>query len=764
MPGNGSQACALPVFANAETKRQKEKHLYMKRIVSILGLLALLSVAVPAVETATWSQSSAEDFEKGRRERIALHSDGTMRLAPAVTELLDASSNAIWALAADSKGVLYAAAPAPEGGKVRVFRVPAQGKAETITDIDGLTAFAIAVDRQQQVYVAVSPQSQVYRIRDGKAELFYEPPAEYVWQMAFEKDGSLLVATGDKGVIYRVNAAGEGSVFFETEETHVRTMLLDDEGNVYAGTSPGGLVMRISPAGEGFVVHQSDRTEIAALARDSEGNVYAAALGAKRSPGLPRMQPTPITPPSSAQPGQAGQTQQPRPTAPTATAPPPIRAALTGGSQLLRIDSEGFPSVIWESDSEYIYSLAVSKEGKLLAGTGNNGNVHEVKSAGKSTALLKTPADQVTALLPLDSGGFAFATSNIGKVFRAGPELAEDGYFESDVFDSEFFARWGRLSAYGGTAGGAVTISARSGNVNHPGKNWSDWVPAAEFGEEQSVAVPPARYYQWRAEFRRGNGDSPELREVRVAYRNRNVPPIIVATEATPPNYGYPPRNLSINPTEKITLTPLSGKARLASSALSTTPLAAQMSMNYTKGHVGVRWLAEDANNDELRYSLEIRPTGGGNWMTLAEKLDEPQYSWDSTSWPDGRYEVRIAVSDHKSNPPGEALTASAVTSAFLIDNTKPVIENLSTEAVSSGSALVARWAASDALSHVRRAEYSLNGKDWVRIEPVNGLSDARSLRYELRLNPAPSAGTVITVRVRDEFDNEAVSSLTVGN
>lgn len=735
----------------------------MRRMVCCMGLLGLLSIGMSAVDTSTWTQSSAEEFQKGKRERVALRSDGTLHLAPAVKELLDASSSAVWALAADDAGVLYAAAPAPEGGKVRVFRIPPNAAPETLADVDGLTAFSLAIDKQKRVYVGVSPQSKIYRISGGTSELFYTAQAEYIWQMAFGANGDLFVATGDKGVIYRVNPSGEGTVFFETEETHVRALLLDGEGNVYAGTSPGALVMRISPAGEGFVLHQSDRDEIVALARDSDGIVYAAAVGPKRSLTAPRPVPAPL-PAQQPQPAPGTQPQQTaRPPGQAQPAPVVPRAALSGGSQVLRLDGTGFPTVLWESDREYVYSLALNSKGKLVAGTGNEGGLYEIESAGKSTSLLNATGEQVTALLPLPNGGIAFATSNIGKVFQAGPQLAADGVFESSVFDSEFIAQWGRLAALGNEVGGSLAISARSGNVNRPRKDWSPWSPSVGFGEEQSLGVPPARYFQWKAELKRGSGSGPELRSVSVAYRNRNVPPSVTVTEATPPNYAFPPRSLAIAQSGKITLSPLSAKTRPTGSTLSPAMQAGALGMNYTKGHVGVRWLAEDANSDELVYKLEIRPIKGGNWLTLVEALEEPQYSWDSTSWPDGLYEVRVTASDHKANPPADALTASAVTEAFLVDNTKPVVEGLSLTRAGSGSAVTvtARWKATDALSQVRRAEYSLNGKDWIRVEPRNGLSDARSLDYELVLRPAPEAGSVLTVRVRDEFDNEAVASAT---
>ena len=65
-----------------------------------------------------------------------------------------------------------------------------------------------------------------------------------------------------------------------------------------------------------------------------------------------------------------------------------------------------------------------------------------------------------------------------------------------------------------------------------------------------------------------------------------------------------------------------------------------------------------------------------------------------------------------------------------------------------------------DALSVIRKAEYSLDGGDWTVVDPVTKLSDSQALDYSLTLkNLAPGAHT-IAVRATDDFDNVAVAKL----
>jgi len=76
--------------------------------------------------------------------------------------------------------------------------------------------------------------------------VFYDPKSKYIWALAFDRKGDLLVATGDPGEIHRVAPDGKGRAFFKSDETHVRSMTIDAGGNAIVGTDPGGLVVRVS--------------------------------------------------------------------------------------------------------------------------------------------------------------------------------------------------------------------------------------------------------------------------------------------------------------------------------------------------------------------------------------------------------------------------------------------------------------------------------------------------------------------------------------
>ena len=93
----------------------------------------------------------------------------------------------------------------------------------------------------------------------------------------------------------------------------------------------------------------------------------------------------------------------------------------------------------------------------------------------------------------------------------------------------------------------------------------------------------------------------------------------------------------------------------------------------------------------------------------------------------------------------------------FLIDNTPPEVTccNL------SGSSL--EFHAKDALSTLGKAEYSVNGGDWMVAEPTTRLTDSSEHAYRVTLPTPPAGETTVAVRVEDAYGNMAVAKTVLG-
>jgi hypothetical protein len=186
------------------------------------------------------------------------------------------------------------------------------------------------------------------------------------------------------------------------------------------------------------------------------------------------------------------------------------------------------------------------------------------------------------------------------------------------------------------------------------------------------------------------------------------------------------------------------------------------------KGYQSVLWSAHDENDDELRYGVYYRGESEREWKLLKDNLDQKFYSWDTTTLPDGAYYLKIVATDAPSNPPAAALKTERESERFEVDNTPPVIEGLQTTsflvqrsaAVASG--VIVKFTARDTSSSIERAQYSLDGGEWILVSPTGGISDAPEEHYEFSLSNLGPGEHTIAVRAYDKFENVGSAKTTV--
>ena len=772
---------------------------YSRTFVACLLVVACAFVG-RAEHTRRWRISTYEEFLKGKANGVAVRSDGRLELAPKFALIADADASYLWSLRTDPKGVLYAAAGSP----AKVFRFDTAGKPTTVFDSGDLSAQAIAFDPQGNLYVGTSPDGKVYRVSSsGEKSVFFDPKTKYIWDLAFSPDGTLYVATGDKGQIFGVNSSGNGELFYSSDEAHIRILAFDPSGNLIAGTEPNGRVLRVShantkssrpnksedkspdkslPAAQGFVLYETSKREVTALAIAPDGTIYVSAIGEKQRNATAAPSAVFVTPQGTTTITNAPGTSSTQSTAPSVFLPfPPVVS-----SSIYRISANGAPDELWSSRDDVVYSLGLGADGRLLAGTGNNGALLAIDSKGVFAQLAKSGSAQITGISRDKNGKVFICTANPGKVFSVGPEFEAEGTYESRSFDAQNFSQWGRLEWWSprtvpNTSSTAKKSSAhdteprveffvRSGNTEDPGKEWSTWYgPYTHSGVE--MEIPPARFAQWKAVIHGGQpGDGVDWASL--AYLPRNVAPVIDGIAIQEPGVRANATNI-ISAGQPTTVTlklpPTPNTSGLIITQSSTPPRFEPPPQGIQqKGYATVLWTAHDDNDDELHYAVYYRGENEQNWKLLKDKLEQKFYSWDATSFPDGAYYLKIVATDAPSNPPATALTAERVSERFEVDNTPPVIEHLSafpgiTFSGSVASAfIVVKFTARDASSSVERAQYSLDGGDWILISPAENISDAPEEHYDFMISN-PSAGEhTVAVRAYDRFENVGSAKTTV--
>jgi outer membrane protein assembly factor BamB len=762
---------------------------FLRAVVFSLLLCFVTSLPVLSDHVRRWRQSTYEEFLKGTAHGVAVRSDGRLELAPKFTLLADADASYLWSVRLDTKGTLYAAGGAP----AKVFRFDSNGKPTVVFDSTDLSAQAIAFDSRGMLYVGTSPDGKVYKVSaGGEKSVFFDPKSKYIWDLAFGSDGTLYVATGDKGQVFAVTPDGKGELFYSTDEAHIRVLAFDNKANLIAGTEPSGRILRISrttaksarkdskdaakPATEGFVLYETSKREVTALAVSSEGVIYAAAIGEKQRATAPA--PTAVitgpqgtTTITTSGVISGGQAQQLNPFAPF----PPLLS-----SSIYRLSTDGAPEELWTSREDVVYALGLASDGRLLAGTGNNGALLAIDGRGVFAQLAKAGSAQITGIARNSAGKVFLCTANPGKVLSVGPEYEAEGTYESRSFDSQLFSQWGRLEWWGPPpADGAKSAShsneprlelfVRSGNTEDPGKEWSRWHgPYLKSGA--AMEAPPARFAQWKAIIHDGRpGDGIDW--VSLAYLPRNVAPVIDGIALQDPGVRAQSQSgISTGQPTVVTLKlppspTISGVIITQSGAPAKFEVPPQGTLQ--KGYQSVLWSAHDDNDDELRYTVYYRGENEHEWKLLKNNLDQKFYSWDSTTLPDGAYYLKIVATDAQSNPPDLALKAERESERFEIDNTPPVIDGLkagigsfqSSRAI--GYVPVVHFTAHDAGTGIERAQYSVDGGDWTLVTPTSRISGAPEESYEfLPQGLAPGEHTV-AVRVYDRFENVGSAKIT---
>ncbi|MGC1364943.1 MAG: hypothetical protein WA829_04535 [Candidatus Acidiferrum sp.] len=753
-----------------------------------------------AEHTRRWLETTYEEFLKGTAHGVAVRSDGRLELAPKFTLLADADASYLWSLRIDPKGVLYAAGGSP----AKVFRFDESGKPTTVFDSSDLVAQSIAFDSKGTLYVATSPDGKVYRVSaNGEKSVFFEPKTKYIWDIAFGPDGILYVATGDKGQVFAVSPDGKGELFYSSNEAHIRVLAFDPNHNLLAGTEPNGRVVRItrpdakSPrkekdssasaaAAEGFVLYETPKREVTSLVVASDGSIYVAAIGEKQrtfsAPSTtfissPQGTTTFTTSSVGVTGTVSGQLQQ---ATPFVAFPPAL------SSSIYRIAPDGAPDELWTSREDLVYSLGLASDGRVLAGTGNNGALLAIDGHGVFAQLAKSGSAQITGIARNASGKVFLCTANPGKVFSVGPEYEPQGTFESRSFDAQLFSQWGRLDWWGPPPADAASAKSgkssgeprleffvRSGNTEDPDKDWSRWFgPYSKPGS--AVEAPSARFFQWKAVIHDGRpGDGIDW--VSLAYLPRNVAPVIDAIVLQDP--GIRAQSTTIissgqSPSVTLKMPTSPNTLGVFVSQTTTSTKFDQPPQGYReRGFQSVLWSAHDDNDDDLLYSVYYRGENEHEWKLLKDKLDQKFYSWDTTALPDGAYYLKIVASDSPSNSPALALKTERESERFEVDNTPPVIERLkvSQGAFQSGPNVVLisnliSFTAHDSSSSIDHAQYSLDGGDWTLLAPIGNVSDAPEEHYEFSIDKLASGEHTIAVRAFDRFDNvgSAKTTLTV--
>ena len=705
--------------------------------------LVVLAASLGAVVPQKWELRTREDYLRGKFDGVSVAYDGTLALAPREEKLVAPQEEFYLSVLALADGTTFLGTG--HGGKV--YRIGKDGKSELWFQAAEMDVTSLVLDRKGALYASTSPNGRIYRITDkGKGEPFFDPAEKYVWDLLFMDSGDLWAAVGESGGIYRISPLGEGGMFFKAAENHILCLERTARGDVVAGSGGNGLVYRIGADGRASVLFETPYEEVRSLALDREGQIYAAASG---TPTRTRKdersdEPVRLDAEVSITVSAAGAASRP------SAAAGPATTARDGGA-LYRITADGLAKRLWSSEDEMIYTLLWREaDGKVLFGTGGQGRIYSIDREERVALLLQQSSEQVYQLTPFDSKIYVLSNNPcyFGLLL---PEQRFAGEYTSPVLDARTLASWGRIAWDAAVAAGAsVQLQSRSGNTNEPNATWSDWSPFYGKTEEQ-VLSPKSRYLQVKVILRTQTGkSSPVFDRLAVFYLQSNVAPSVSRLEFLRPNEVY----LKLPDQDDVIL----GVERNAPEAPAKKD-ELRVSLGYRKserkGFQTVVWDAADENGDTLRYALAMKKDGETEWRVLEPDWTESIYAFDTLSFPDGTYLLRLTASDAPSNPAGLELKADKTSPSLVIDNSLPVVKGFT--AARSGASLDVAFQAEDAYSYIEEVKVLVRPGEWRVVFPVDGIADSRTESFKFAVKLPAGAENQVTVRVRDSYGNVGV-------
>lgn len=746
----------------------------MRLRVAALAVSAALATASPAlaVRGVVWTEPAA-GLLRGDADSVSFTGRGAIVLAPRAEDLSAAAGGGkdpleetvaepiVWCEALDRDGNLILGT----GHSGRVLRVTPQGDVSTLAALSEPEVTAVHISADGTIYAGTSPNGAIYRLSGtGESTVAFDPEERYIWSIAEDEGGTLFIGTGEKGKLFRLPRTGGGSLAYDSPEPHITTIVFDRRGGLIAGTAGTGIVYRIDPGKGATVLYDSNLPEIVDLTVDGAGQVYAAAVAA----GVGE-----LPPPSVTLRVRPSEDEGPVPPAPEELAPvkprepardrqrQPMEAEFEGlplgeaaaakvregGGVVFRISPDGGVDEVWRSSQEVPYTVSAASDGQVFVGTGEPAKLLRLEEGGKASLLARFPQAQITSLALDRTGRIFVATSNSGGAYRVSRDLAESGTYQSPPRDAGVRARWGKVrwdAAVG--SGQRVEIQTRTGNSELPDETWSAWSSIYGDPEGSDIVSAPARYIQWRAHLVRSSAgsSSPMLRSVAVTYLPRNRVPRIrevkLLSELEAASGGGEP---SAGPG-----TPATPQAKAPSVATEST---ARPGAPGTQRMRTIVWHAEDPDDDQLVFRVQLQKEGEDRWTPLAADLTDSTLTFDQMPWPEGRYKVRAIASDAPSNVPGEELTAESHSDTSLIDHTPPRLEMIASRRPDDP----VRVRASDELSQIVAAEIVAGERTLSAAKPVDGVLDFREEVLEIEL-PGEIPPEGVRLRVRDGAGNES--------
>lgn len=711
---------------------------------ALLGL-CLLTASASAGGTRSIRVTTYSELAEGQDQGVLVTSQGDVRSGWSTTrlDLPQPSDDAVRAMVvAPDRSVFIGT-----GGETPSVHVYQNGKLRKLAKLPTSTWVSALAIRPTQagnhVLAATVADGRIFDIApDGKVELWAHVEAEHIWALA--RDGQttmvatapgklLAIADRDCGPASPPSGKTRSRTLFESPARHFLALTRGDDGAFYVGTSDEAILYRIHIDKDGRAttraVHDFAGNEVRAIVA-KDGKLFVAVNDMQRGEPIARGAKIAV-PAAGSVPGV-----KPTPATSSTTTPSTSPVEKKGKGALFRIDEAGRVEQLHAITDAFWNDLAVDSDGSVLAAAstpGGRGRVYRALPDRTVMTALEFKESDVLAL-SLNGEERLVGTGSAAGIYQVRTKPTAGASYQSKVFDTQAVSRFGTLRFLGE----GIKAETRSGNVQKPDAAWSAWQPlgkqtkVAATGEQTGeVMSPPGRYLQARFLF----AEQGVLHDFTTYYQPVNLRPRI--TDIT---VGEDPLSRLAKGTKPSTLRPKSPVVKL-------------------------RWKVENPDEDDLNYRVFIRRAqaglgGDASWLRLSglDAIPRTELDLNTETLSDGLYELKVIVSDERSNPFELALTHELLSAPFLIDNRKPDWQEVRfDEATQVVSAKI-----SDSASVISDLAISIDGGDFQPMTSRDGVLDSPSEDVQHKVTKLLPGTHTLLLRASDAVDNVATAQLVI--
>lgn len=678
----------------------------------LISTLLLYSISLYGVLPKSFSSYDKSFFESAFYDGVMLTERSELTLAPKVMKISKLENKHIWKIYYNTNDTLYAAV---SGDSAQIYKINVtNGDSTLFAQADYDTAFtAITVDNMGNVYAASGPEAKIYKY-DSEGNLLWETQVgdTYVWDMEFDENGNLYVATGGENAkILSVSESGVIEEIITTEEVHAITLYYNKLDKMfYVGTAGRGLLLKVDVLGKSYtVIYDTGESEVHTITSDNIGNIYFGTAT--------RENPSFILP-------SLVDTQKP-----TKESDRQFRNSFYKVNKNLAVQR------LFYLKQSLLFSLSSDLENNIYFITGDKTDIYKIDGDTGLLNYIGTLKDQTITTFTPTSKGIYFATSQTGEIFEMEHKYSSEGTFTSKVFDTSLFSTFG-VFEYMASVGSnsSITVETRSGNIERIDKTWSEF---EALGENNHILSPKGRFIQFKITMiGDGEGESPRITSMYLSYIPENLAPDVL--------------NLSV-----ITYYEQELAKRTTASK-----------QNQVKGpQLGedkamVLWYGSDPNGDTLLYTLYYRLSGENDYRVFAENLKVPYFIFDYNGLPEAIYDFKVVATDKLDNTINNALETSYALYNVVYDNVAPLVENFLIEKTDASYTI--NFTVEDSMSIIQSVRYSYTPiTNWNYIVSNDGLVDSKKEDFTINVSDEVSA---ITLEVIDIKGNKRFYSFLINN